>query len=374
MNRRKRSVTIYVRNKQRYNPASKLYNFINVRVENFAGTKIGDIKEEARRQSGNNAKIDDLYLNNERLADDRSVAHYNLEDGTILETTSNPFWAVCLFIKHCEAEEEKRKNPDNPDIQNWTNKSLARKRTLLSVLFNSKNEFKSQPPHFPTLDDFVAYINNLKKKGAAMNPYYTQRHLGEMFTDYQELDVGRSSDPLGAFINRYAVKLGLRNLDDNDNEEHQPREMGRKQKRKSVDKAEDRAKQTRNIGAANRGKVTCDDCESTLAKLYCGDCQNAQGGQGLNLCTPCSQLIHAGAARRRHNVQDVTSAPKVSKPYVPHAFKAPFSVLLGLYSGLTERRPVLSMTEDQIKLRAQPLTDTDLQDKQTGEARLVIRL
>lgn len=45
-----------------------------------------------------------------------------------------------------------------------------------------------------------------------MNPYYTQRHLGEMFTDYQELDVGRSSDPLGAFINRYSVKLGFRNL------------------------------------------------------------------------------------------------------------------------------------------------------------------
>lgn len=30
------------------------------------------------------------------------------------------------------------------------------------------------------------------------------------------------------------------------------------------------------------------------------------------------------------------------------------------------------MTEDQIKLRAQPLTDTDLQDKQTGEAHMVI--
>ena len=45
MNRKRRSVTIYVRNKQRYNPASKLYDFINVRVENFAGTKIGDIKE-----------------------------------------------------------------------------------------------------------------------------------------------------------------------------------------------------------------------------------------------------------------------------------------------------------------------------------------
>lgn len=74
------------------------------------------------------------------------------------------------------------------------------------------SEFKTQPPHFPTLDDFVGYLNGLKKKGATMNPHYTQRHLGEMFTDYQELDVGRSSDPLGAFINRYAVKLGYRNI------------------------------------------------------------------------------------------------------------------------------------------------------------------
>ncbi|XP_062591696.1 uncharacterized protein LOC134253200 isoform X2 [Saccostrea cucullata] len=368
MNRRKRSVTIYVRNKQRYNPASKLYNFINVRVENFAGTRIGDIKEEARRQSGNNVKIDDLYLNNERLADDRSVAHYNLEDGTILETTSNPFWATCLFIKHCEAEDEQKRNPDNPDVQNWTNKSLTRKRTLLSVLFNSKNEFQSQPPHFPTLDDFVGYLNNLKKKGATMNPYYTQRHLGEMYQDYLDLDVGRSSDPLGSFINRYAAKLGYRQPDAGDGE-NRPHVggAGRRAARGGGNGGEG-PRQPRNRPVANRTKeMTCDDCEGTLAELYCGECQNAQGGQGLYLCTPCSQLIHAGAARRRHNVQDVGNAPKVSKPYVPHAFKAPFSILLGLYSGLTERRPVLSMTEDEIKLRAQPLTDTDLQDKQTGQ-------
>ena len=50
-------------------------------------------------------------------------------------------------------------------------------------------------------------------------------------------------------------------------------------------------------------EVSCDDCEGTLAELYFGECQNAQGGQGLYLCTPCSLLIHAGAARRRHNVQ-----------------------------------------------------------------------
>ncbi|XP_056019472.1 uncharacterized protein LOC125678232 isoform X2 [Ostrea edulis] len=323
--------------------------------------------QEARRQSGNNVKIDDLYLNNERLADDRSVAHYNLEDGTILETTSNPFWATCLFIKHCEAEEEQKRNLDNPDVQNWTNKSLARKRTLLSVLFNSKNEFQSQPPHFPTLDDFVGYLNNLKKKGATMNPYYTQRHLGEMFQEYLDLDAGHSSDPLGSFINRYAIKLGFRHLDWNYVEGPQPGELGRNRTINGGGNGGKRTRQPRNNAVANGGKVTCDDCEGTLAELYCGECQNATGGQGLYLCNRCSELIHAGATRRRHNVQDKANAPKISKPYIPHAFKAPFSVLLGLYSGLTEGRPVLSMTEDEIKLRAQPLTDTDLQDKQTGQ-------
>lgn len=44
--------------------------------------------------------------------------------------------------------------------------------------------------------------------------------------------------------------------DDNDNEEDQPREMGRRRKGKSDDRAEDRAKQTRNTGEANRGKVS----------------------------------------------------------------------------------------------------------------------
>ena len=29
----------------------------------------------------------------------RSVAHYNLEDGSILESTSNPLWVFCLYIK-----------------------------------------------------------------------------------------------------------------------------------------------------------------------------------------------------------------------------------------------------------------------------------
>lgn len=73
-------------------------------------------------------------------------------------------------------------------------------------------------------------------------------------------------------------------------------------------------------------QVTCDDCESTLAELYCGDCQNAQGGQGLNLCMPCSQLIHAGAARRRHNVQGINFTEILTKNLMRNSFLTSFCI------------------------------------------------
>ena len=52
------------------------------------------------------------------------------------------------------------------------------------------------------------------------------------------------------------------------------------------------------------------------------------------------------------------------------AFLAPFSILVAMFSALSDRIPKLSMTEDEIKLRAQSLTDTDLQDKQNGNLSL----
>ena len=45
-----------------------------------------------------------------------------------------------------------------------------------------------------------------------------------------------------------------------------------------------------------------------------------------------------------------------------------------MYSALTDRVPKLSMTEDDIKLRAQSLTDTDLQDKQNGRKNFSLSL
>ncbi|CAC5382280.1 unnamed protein product [Mytilus coruscus] len=332
-----------------------------------------------KKQCRNSLKLDDLFLNNEKLSDERSVAHYNLEDGTILESASNPFWVTCLFIKQYEVEQTKLNNPSDKAIQGWTTKSFNRKKTLLSVLLNSKNEFQGQPPHFPTLDDFVIFLERLNKKGARMNPLYTQRDLQDMHDDFVSNFIDQSNDPLGTFIQQHAVRLGLkqpgfpvplnnRALNTARNNPKPVRNINNPGLARNVNNPIDNPgqKPANNRGGRRKKARLCDDCEEREAEVYCPECQNATGGQGLSLCQNCSNTIHRGAARRSHQLQDIDVAPKVNKPYVPHAFKAPFSILLALYSGMTETPRVLSMTEDQIKNRGQPLTDTDLSDKQNG--------
>ncbi|CAC5397733.1 unnamed protein product [Mytilus coruscus] len=333
-----------------------------------------------KKQCRNSLKLDDLFLNNEKLSDERSVAHYNLEDGTILESASNPFWVTCLFIKQYEVEQTKLNNPNDKAIQGWTTKSFNRKKTLLSVLLNSKNEFQGQPPHFPTLDDFVIFLERLNKKGARMNPLYTQRDLQDMHDDFVSNFIDQSNDPLGTFIQQHAVRLGLkqpgfpvplnnRALNTARNNPKPVRNINNPGLARNVNNPIDNPGQkpaNNNHGGRRKKARLCDDCEEREAEVYCPECQNATGGQGLSLCQNCSNTIHRGAARRGHQLQDIDVAPKVNKPYVPHAFKAPFSILLALYSGMTETPHVLSMTEDQIKNRGQPLTDTDLSDKQNG--------
>ena len=67
----------------------------------------------------------------------RSVAHYNLEDGSILESTSNPLWVSCLYIKALEVRQQQEGNPCDEEVQKWTSKSLPKKYTLIGVLLNS---------------------------------------------------------------------------------------------------------------------------------------------------------------------------------------------------------------------------------------------
>ncbi|XP_048250150.1 uncharacterized protein LOC124139143 [Haliotis rufescens] len=110
----------------------------------------------------------------------------------------------------------------------------------------------------------------------------------------------------------------------------------------------------------------CEDCEAMAAELYCPDCQGVGERAGVCLCLTCADKLHSGALKRNHGVKDVRVAPRTPKQYIPHPYRAPFAILIGMYRGLLDMPPMLSMNEGEIKIRAQPFTDTDLQDKQTG--------
>lgn len=106
----------------------------------------------------------------------------------------------------------------------------------------------------------------------------------------------------------------------------------------------------------------CDNCDDgQLASKWCSECD---GSKGMALCEQCANYLHL---RRKHaSVTDITNAPKPTKNYAPHAYRAPFALLVGLFSGHIKEPKKLSMTEDELREAAQRLTDTDLYDRSPG--------
>ncbi|XP_013414553.1 uncharacterized protein LOC106176633 [Lingula anatina] len=434
---------IYIRNKQKYDPATPERELISVEVNDFARTTIADLKEHCKSVS--HAKVDILYYQDNPLADDRSVGHYNIQNGSILETTSNPFWVACIYTKLREVEQQRDQQLTDKRTQQWTHKSIIRKYTLIQVLFNSnKDQGDVQPPHFPTVDAFLQFIQDLGKKGAAISPY-TEADLRRLLNEYQYMDMGEI-DPVGAFIRRQAIRLGFKVQKKGGIGRGNQLGSGRGNQLGSgrgnqlgsgsgiqlgsgrgnqlgsgrgnqlasgsgiqlgsgrgnqlasgrgIQLGSGRGNQTgsgrgnqlgsgSNNAAAvggtnkrdaanlptpkqnrNRGKKQerpCEHCEEASAVEYCPECDG-----GTALCGVCSDVLHRGAARRNHQRQDIDQAPRPAKAYIPHAYRSPFALLLGLFSCLHETPPILSLTEDELKARSQQVTDTDLSDKTPGK-------
>jgi hypothetical protein len=53
------------------------------------------------------------------------------------------------------------------------------------------------------------YLEGLKKKAATMHPEYTQKDMRAFEREYRQEFVGRYDDPIAAFIDHHAVRLGL---------------------------------------------------------------------------------------------------------------------------------------------------------------------
>ncbi len=76
------------------------------------------------------------------LAEDRSIGYHEIQDGGIIETTSNPIWLSLLYAVHGEFVEAYGK-----EHQMHINIFSA-----IGFLTNSKRAEKIQPPNFATFE------------------------------------------------------------------------------------------------------------------------------------------------------------------------------------------------------------------------------
>ncbi|XP_031569810.1 uncharacterized protein LOC116304243 [Actinia tenebrosa] len=321
----------FIRNKTKYDPSVAFTDpVITVNVDHTQ--EITKIKEEARKV-GKACKITALYVAIQDgsfvdLADDRTINYYNLQDNTILETTSNPFWVTTLYSNMRRREQEAASNPEDARLCFQAQKSYIRRCMAIGLLLNGTGETEKQPATFHALEDLYEYCLNQGKKPAYMSQF-TLEELQEMFEAYQE-EHQNHRDPIGSFIYSQAMKLGyLRDnntIDSNDPFRSHFEQSGEQQRDVP---ARRNGGQNRNARAGGRRRAnrnrTCDDCEVAIAISYCADCNPP-----LCLCDTCWRSLHRGATRKNHQMKDISEAPTPTT-YTPQAYRAPFAMLVAFH-------------------------------------------
>lgn len=372
---------LYVRNKIKYDPLNAGKSLIYVDLPDPRSFSVGQVKEEFKRKA-TAAKVDSLYFRQldgsyEVLADDRTVGFYNIQDNAVLETTSNPLWAAAIYYRLREVERDAANHPDDGKSQRGIEQSFIQKYMALGILFNGgKNQERQQPPYFEELDQLYEYLQTAGKKPVHMSQK-TLETLQLLKDEYEQNDV-HEQDSVGHFVDRQAVKLGLKSKPDAKSDGHYSsckgtgRTTGHRSRAPALgtagnNKACDdsgRQRETRNTKIGKRApqkQRTCEDCEVNLATQFCSDCQPP-----LVLCDECAVVLHRGVTRRNHQLKDVSFAPTParSKGYTPKAYRAPFALLVAFHRASNEVPKKMSLTADELKLRAQPLTNSDLEIKQ----------
>ena len=71
-----------------------------------------------------------------KFVSDRTIGYYNVQDNSILETTSNPFWAAAIYCRLREVEANAVNNPEDPRVDRGLEQSAIQKYMALGILFN----------------------------------------------------------------------------------------------------------------------------------------------------------------------------------------------------------------------------------------------
>lgn len=74
----------------------------------------------------------------------RTVGFYNIQNNAVLETTSNPLWAVAIYYRLREVERDAANHADDPRAGRGLEQSSIQKYMALGILFNGGNKWVNQ--------------------------------------------------------------------------------------------------------------------------------------------------------------------------------------------------------------------------------------
>lgn len=321
-----------------------------------------DVSESVQRLKLKNAKMKELFYKGTALADNHSLAYYNIQEGDTIETCSNPLWLCLVYITAEKFKERYEQYQDYPTNKCYFCQSRVNANhicsnpqcgefvihkgamtslfTVVGKFTNSKTEAARQPDPMWTIDEVLAI------QGVGARARFI---ISELYDDYMAHEGRDSPSPLfdsealTAFIERRGFP-------------------GPKQRKPPGT--------PRRAPAAAAPVVNCQIQGCNLAAaISCAHCPEDH----RLMCEPCSDDYHIGALRQAHVRTPIAPAragavvkPVISTDYIgglnycPKPRQTPFALLATFHEAASRVPAQHSLDEDELKELAQPHTDADL--------------
>eukprot|EP00698_Gefionella_okellyi_P024028 TRINITY_DN836_c4_g1_i1.p1 TRINITY_DN836_c4_g1~~TRINITY_DN836_c4_g1_i1.p1 ORF type:complete len:1399 (-),score=258.15 TRINITY_DN836_c4_g1_i1:29-4225(-) len=308
-------------------------------------------------------KLRELFYYGAPLADDRSIAFYNIQDDGVIETCSNALWATLLGMvaekwkniykehpncgTHCYEcntpyRTKAQKFCDNCNAVRVSNELWLPVFRNISELTNNKGRLAHQPRLIRSLDELLMRQGLGDRVGA---------EIRDLFNDYLHTDCQGSTDPL---VDSKALTKFI----------------SRRIPQKVVQARKPRA--PRKPAGSTTLMCQVDNC-SEPAAFRCLQC--VQGGDDRKelQCAGCSREWHRGALEKQHDRVPVVAVsntvPIVGENflgdlnYMPQPRCAPMGMLSVLWDASQEVPALDTLGEEELKLRSEARIDSDMFDR-----------
>eukprot|EP00026_Physarum_polycephalum_P000602 Phypoly_transcript_00603.p1 GENE.Phypoly_transcript_00603~~Phypoly_transcript_00603.p1 ORF type:complete len:1348 (+),score=283.12 Phypoly_transcript_00603:279-4322(+) len=177
--------------KLRIRPRKGYYVYSLVEVDVDPAEKSSVLKDKCK-EKGKKGKMPELFSNNIPLDDARSIGYYEeIQEGSIIETCSNPIWVSLLYAMLGDMDSSYGKE----------HKNRINLLKYIGELFNSKGQEPRQPPNFSDLEEWTKSLTNSPKSETLLESLRMKQ------AEFEEYKMKGGDDPLGEFIkNQKATK------------------------------------------------------------------------------------------------------------------------------------------------------------------------